>query len=410
MGREKFFTLLAKPTYACNMCCPQCYLKYERTSRKGTMDDNILKALILKAAKVNVDYLNLQWIGGESLLVGTEFYQKAIDLIREYSGSNIYIDQWIQTNASLINDEWIQFLCENRERIHLSISFEVTRELQEKLRPMHTGASSFELVKKRIKLLNENNVPYGVLSVITNDTVKTEPTDWLKAVVDLGIKAIGLQICYQDFFWGDIENTYLCMDWINKLFQAQAQYNQRTDKENCIVIRESLYLYHLLRETTVRYTSCHNSSVVCSDYLLTVDMNGDVYGYCDAFMGTNDGDESFLLGNVAEDEFETIFLSEKYKNVRKIMLQGKLECQNCDVVNFCNGGCSLFKGRMVKNGRLIPFSHNNYCVIQKRLFSYLKNIPQRLLLRDIYWFYENNAHLPTPLDLNMRCPHKTETL
>jgi len=392
---HEYFTLLAKPTYACNMKCPKCYLELEREKKKGIMTDEVLTALISKACNLKAKYISIQWIGGESLLVGIDFYKKAAELISYYSKQDTYMDQCIQTNASLINDDWIAFLKEY-PNIFLSISFEVTRELQEKLRPMSKDQSSYDSVKQSIQLLNKNNIPYGVLTVITKETLDINPKEWISHVIDLGIKSIGLQICYQDFYWGDLEDTKKCMDWIDQLFNEQSDYNQYANTiYDCLIIRESYYLYNIMRNLSICSCSCHNSISACSQYLMTVDVDGDIYGFCDAFMGTNDPANNFFLGNVVRDEFSSIVSSKAYNDIQKFMTNERKVCEDCDIYNLCHGGCPLFRSKNIKDGILIPSKNqSNYCKIQNSLFKYIFNITKRPLLRKIYHFLEEYETLP----------------
>jgi len=118
--------VMAKPIgAACNLRCSYCYyLDKESLSPKNSsnrMSDATLELFIEQ-------YINAQpgeqvlftWHGGEPLLLGVEYYRKALRLQRTY-GRNRQIDNVLQTNGVLLTDEWCEFFKENNFLIGVSI-------------------------------------------------------------------------------------------------------------------------------------------------------------------------------------------------------------------------------------------------------------------------------------------------
>jgi uncharacterized protein len=361
------------------------------------MKNHILEALISNACRINSKNLSFQWIGGESLLVGIDFYKKALELSNKYKKKKTYVDHNIQTNGTLIDKRWIDFFKKHRE-FSLSLSFEITRELQNRLRARNgkIQKGTYDSLTNIIQGINSAGIELGVLSVITPLTLKTDPEKWLSSAVNSGVRRVGLQLSYHHSYWGKLTQVAQYLEWIHRLFLAQARYNENVeDPLDFFTIRESYYIYNLIRNPNRKSSSCHNVNRPCTDYLFTVDVDGEIFSHCDAFMGLMDKNFDFRMGNVLTDDFNAIFSSEKYMKVRRAFWEEKSSCNSCLFHILCQGGCPIFKTRIPKRGQLLPIKDSkSYCQLQKGLLSYARDLKKRNLIRKAYRFLENKNSLP----------------
>jgi radical SAM protein with 4Fe4S-binding SPASM domain len=143
-------------------------------------------------------------------------------------------------------------------------------------------------------------------------------------------------------------------------------------------LRESLYLYNKL--TGVRddgWTgSCHHSASLCGQYFWTIDVDGSVYGMCDAFMA-EDVVTEFRLGNVLECDLQDIKNTDAFAVLteRQYGLKHSQTCRDCSVYGYCKGGCPAFKS---ERNMLRSFSGDSvYCAYTRAFFGHLLDPARR---------------------------------
>ncbi|HEY4787198.1 MAG TPA: radical SAM protein, partial [Bacteroidales bacterium] len=120
------FQVMAKPmSSTCNLNCTYCYYleKEKLYANTGSyrMNDAVLESFIKQYIEAqDVPVVSFIWQGGEPTLKGVEFYRKAVELQKKYAGGR-KIKNSLQTNGTLLNDEWCTFLKENNFLVGISI-------------------------------------------------------------------------------------------------------------------------------------------------------------------------------------------------------------------------------------------------------------------------------------------------
>jgi uncharacterized protein len=147
VNRHREYQVFVKPVgAACNLRCSYCYYNVPVAdsggSRAAVMQDDILEQYI----KQNIEAagggpVNFAWHGGEPTLAGVSFYRKAVALQREYSRPGVVITNGIQTNGTLIDDEWCRFLATGNFAVGISI--DGPGELHDYHRKTANGRGSF---------------------------------------------------------------------------------------------------------------------------------------------------------------------------------------------------------------------------------------------------------------------------
>ena len=178
------FHLMAKPVGAsCNLRCDYCfYLDKERFySARPRMSDEVLEQYI-KAyiASQDVDHISFAWQGVEPTLMGLDFFRRALALQKQYAGGKT-IENAMQTNGTLLDDQWCEML--NRERFLVGISIDGPTALHDRYRRDAGNEGSFARVMRGLELLKKHKVEFNTLTVI-NDLNASRPLemyDFLKA-------------------------------------------------------------------------------------------------------------------------------------------------------------------------------------------------------------------------------------
>lgn len=184
--------VMAKPAGSlCNLRCKYCYylekshLYNEQKNR--VMTDELLEKFVKEyiESQLTPDVL-FTWHGGEPLMRPVSFYRRALELQRIYGGGR-RIDNCIQTNATLIDDEWCRFFRENNFLVGVSI--DGPQEFHDEYRRTATRRPTFRQVMKGIDLLNRYGVEWNALAVV-NDFNADYPLDFYHFFKEIGCRYI----------------------------------------------------------------------------------------------------------------------------------------------------------------------------------------------------------------------------
>ncbi|MES2260218.1 MAG: anaerobic sulfatase maturase [Pseudomonadota bacterium] len=165
--------LMAKPIGPlCNLACDYCfYLEKEQMfppREKFRMADDVLRAYVRRyiAAQPSAE-VEFTWQGGEPTLLGLDFFRRARAYQRELAGGKT-IRNSLQTNGTLLDDDWCRFLA--AEDFTVGLSIDGPREIHDLHRPDKQGRSSFDEVMRGLRLLLRHQVKVNVLVTVTRDS------------------------------------------------------------------------------------------------------------------------------------------------------------------------------------------------------------------------------------------------
>lgn len=166
--------VMAKPIGSvCNLSCEYCYYleksKLHNTSSQ-IMSDEVLELFIREyiQSQTTLEVL-FTWHGGEPLLRPISFYEKVLELQQRYAGSR-RIANCIQTNGTLLTDEWCEFL--RRNNFLVGISIDGPEHLHDTLRRTTRGEGSFRDVMRGLRLLAKHHVEWNAMATVNSANVK----------------------------------------------------------------------------------------------------------------------------------------------------------------------------------------------------------------------------------------------
>ncbi len=165
------FHIMTKPIGPlCNLDCSYCfYLEKEKLypgAAQWAMPPEILERYIseyIAAQPPDTPEIHFAWQGGEPTLLGVDFFRNVIALQQKHAPGKI-VRNALQTNATLINDEWAAFLAENNFLVGVSI--DGPRELHDCYRVDKGQAPTFDRVLRGITHLKAHNVEFNTLTVV----------------------------------------------------------------------------------------------------------------------------------------------------------------------------------------------------------------------------------------------------
>jgi uncharacterized protein len=161
--------VLAKPTGAiCNLDCKYCFFLSKEMLYPGDrfrMSDELLKTYIQQLLESQpLGELNIAWQGGEPTLMGIDFFRRAIVYVEKYRKPGQSVLHTIQTNGTLLTDEWCAFFSEHRFLVGLSV--DGPKPMHDAYRVDKRGRGSFDDVMRAYDALRRYNVDVNILCTI----------------------------------------------------------------------------------------------------------------------------------------------------------------------------------------------------------------------------------------------------
>jgi uncharacterized protein len=163
------FHVMAKPTGAiCNLDCKYCFFLSKEELYPGShfrMKDHVLESYIRQTIEAHsAPEVTIAWQGGEPTLMGLEFFRKSIEIEKKCQKPGTTIQNTLQTNGTLLNDEWCTFFRQNNFLIGLSI--DGPREMHDAFRVDKGGQPTFDKVMHGARLMQKHRVEFNVLTTV----------------------------------------------------------------------------------------------------------------------------------------------------------------------------------------------------------------------------------------------------
>lgn len=169
-GRNYTFHTMIKPHgAACNLNCKYCFYLHKsdllEQENNPVMSDEVLEQHIRQYIGAQTgDRVVFSWQGGESTLLGINFFRKVVKLQSKYKKESQVIENDLQTNGTLLNEEWMVFLKENG--FHVGLSIDGPRQFHDQHRLDKGGNSTFDKVMRAASLLRKYDIPFAALCVV----------------------------------------------------------------------------------------------------------------------------------------------------------------------------------------------------------------------------------------------------
>lgn len=328
------FQIFVKPVGAhCNLSCSYCYyLRNESLypgKHKVIMDiDTLEKYVIQHIMASSEQVINFLWHGGEPLLAGIDFYKTVLLLQKKHKPAGSEIINGIQTNGTLLNDDWCRLLAENK--FIIGISMDGPGEMHNKFRRTGDDRGTFRKVILGYELLRQYGITPEILCVVNSDNVDY-PLIVYKYFRELGAKYITFLPLVEPEVGrssGASNNSVPAIKFGQFLSAIFDEWVEKDIGEIKIQIFEEAARTAFNQEHTlcIFKENCGGVPVV--------EHTGDFYS-CDHYVN-----KSHLLGNI-RDHSLTYFLDSNEQKTFGFAKSLTLPeyCKVCDVRSMCNGEC-----------------------------------------------------------------------
>lgn len=294
------------------------------------MDDDLLRRYIRgHMAACRGQQVHFSWHGGEPTLLGIEYFKRIVQFQKQCCPPEKTIQNTIQTNGTLINDQWAKFFADNG--FGVGISLDGPAELHNEYRKTPQGKPTFDATMKGYQILVEYGVPIDLLCVV-NDCNVMYPLQLYRFFKEIGATHLSFlplvepqphdseTVASERSVPAEAFGAFLCVifdEW-------------KSDDIGRIKVQ--------IFEEALR-TAFHQEHSLClfrpvCGAIPVLEQNGDVYA-CDHYVKP-----TWKIGNIKENSLEEILQSEKLQHFgmgKKAQLPEI--CMRCEVVSMCNGEC-----------------------------------------------------------------------
>ena len=332
------FHLLTKPTGAiCNLDCSYCFFLSKEELYPDSafrMGDDLLETYIRQLLESHADdEVTVAWQGGEPTMMRLPFFARSVELVHKHKRPHQRIEYTIQTNGTLLDDEWGAFLKEHDFLVGISI--DGPREMHDTYRVDKGGKPTFDRVMAGLDVLKRHEVRWNALTTVhqANEDHGREVYTFLRDELEANFAQfipIVERASHGPIPHGDqvTERSVSPSGYGRFLIEVFEEWVRR-DVGRVYV---QMFDTSLANWLGVSGALCVHSET-CGT-ALALEHNGDVYS-CDHFV-----EPDHLLGNIEQTHLLDLVASPQqvaFGLAKRDSLPG--QCRSCDVRFACHGGC-----------------------------------------------------------------------
>lgn len=353
MMNDNIATPFAKPLYVmlkpagahCNLACKYCYYLekshlYQNTPRH-LMTDEMLEQFTREYIEAQtMPQVLFTWHGGEPLMRSIDFYKKALALQKKYAHGK-QIDNVIQTNGTLLTDEWCEFFAQNHWLVGISI--DGPQEYHDHYRVTPAGKPSWEKVMQGISLLKKHRVEWNAMAVV-NAYNAEHPLEFYHFFRDNGCQYLQFTPIVERLTEHEDGRTLASLADDREIPLADASVTPAQWGNFLCTIFDD-WVRHDVGKMFVEIFDCTLANWmgvlpgICAyskecGHAGVMEHNGDVYS-CDHFVFPE-----YKLGNIREQSLIDMLYGEKQQAFSRLKHTSlPRQCKECDMEFACHGEC-----------------------------------------------------------------------
>lgn len=346
--------VMLKPAGAhCNLACKYCYYleknKLYPTAQRHLMSNEMLEQFTREYIEAQtMSQVLFTWHGGEPLLRSIDFYRKALSLQQKYAGGR-RIDNVIQTNGTLLTDEWCEFFAQNHWLVGISIDGQ--QPDHDHYRLTAAGKPSWKKVMQGIKLLKKHGVEWNAMAVVNAYNVN-HPMEFYRFFKENGCQFLQFTPIVERLTRHEDGRTLASLADKNEIPLSEASVTpEQWGYFLCAIFDE--WVRKDVGKIFVEIFDCTLanwmgiSPGICAyskecGHAGVMEHNGDVYS-CDHFVFPE-----YKLGNIRDHSLIDMLYGEQQQEFSRLKHSSlPRQCKECDMEFACHGECP--KNRFMKD-------------------------------------------------------------
>ncbi len=396
--KHRFHAMVKPVGSMCNLDCTYCYYLHKQDlmqqPRQPRMAEGMLERHIRQYIEAQTgDAVTFSWQGGEPTILGLDFFRQVVALQARYRKRGQRIENDLQTNGTLLDEEWATFL--KQHDFLVGLSCDGPQELHDRYRYTKGGTDTHAKVVAAARLLQAHDVPFAALCVVNRENA-TQPLEVYRFLTrELGAWRVQLISCVEPRVFHDVAPQR----WNPALLPIVGTPQARPGAPDSVVTDWSVdpddwgaflcavwddwyandygRVHVDLFETAVAQSmGLPSQRCISAEFCgkgLAVEHDGDVFS-CDHYVYPE-----YRLGNIAEVHLGTMAYSERQKRFgfakRDTLPQ---DCRRCPHLKLCWGECP--KNRLVRT----PSGEaglNYLCPGLKKFYTHIRRDMPQILQR-----------------------------
>ena len=346
-------SIMIKPASSlCNLRCRYCFYHDVSEIRDvksfGVMSPETADRLIEKALKfADGESIAFAFQGGEPLIAGLDYFKHFVKRTAQLNSQKSPIYFSIQTNGTLVTEEWAEFFHDNGFLVGLSLDGDFKNN---SFRVDENRENAFYKILRAAEIFKRCNVDFNILTVLTGRCAENidEIYSFFKSK---GFKYLQFIPCLRPFgdkseselYMTDEQYAYFLIHGFNHYVKdyVRGQYTSIRYFDNLM----HLYLGNQTEQCGMLGHCMHQ---------FVAEGNGNIYP-CDFYCT-----DEWLLGNINDEgeSFDTLAHSEKAIDFLKESIAVPEKCKKCKYFSLCRaGGCKRTR------------EDRDYCEAYKKFFA-----------------------------------------
>jgi uncharacterized protein len=350
--------LVVQPTPFCNIDCRYCYLT-DRTNKAVVAETTLLNLFQqVFASGWAQEGLSVVWHAGEPMVLPIAFYRRAFALIDGLKPTGLSVTHSFQTNGTLIDDAWCDFITE--ANISVGVSIDGPRQFHDRNRVTRSGRGTFDKTVAGVRRLRRHDLPFHVISVLTSESLAS-PHEMFDFYLAEGIE----HVCFnveesegdhrsQSFAAAGIEDAYY--RFLSEFWRLSAAHPGKL---------------HFIREiddaqrNVMRPNEAPFFNQLATPFAITsMDWTGNIATFSPELLGLKNADyDDFILGNINRDRLVELANRPLLARMHADIDAGVALCrETCEYFSVCGGGEPVNK--LFENGSFAT-AETVYCRMTK---------------------------------------------
>ncbi|MBO5762728.1 MAG: anaerobic sulfatase maturase [Lentisphaeria bacterium] len=325
------FSLLVKPvSFDCNLRCDYCfYLKKEEFfgCGKHLMSRQTLEKMISGFLRTPQPLHAFGWQGGEPTTAGLDFFREAVRLMEQYGRGGVRVSNALQTNGTLLDDEWAAFL--KQYHFLVGVSLDGPAMLHDLHRKDAAGQGSHGRVLRGIDALRRHGVQYNILTLVNRDAAQQPLTVYRYLRDEMQTQFHQYIECVETAPDGSLQpyalTPELWGEFLCRIFDEWYQYDLQ---------RVSVRLFDAVLNKLVLGTPNSCAMSRCCNHYLVIEHDGSIYP-CELFV-----QPEYRLGKVGDRALEKFLILPEMRAFSREKAAVPPECAACRYYRFCAGDCT----------------------------------------------------------------------
>ncbi|WP_296136601.1 anaerobic sulfatase maturase [uncultured Tessaracoccus sp.] len=353
MTRTLPFSLLAKPTgAACNLDCTYCFFLSKELLHDGDqrMGPEVLHAYLSQYLASQPDgEVTIAWQGGEPTMRGLDFFEDAVRVAREVARPTQQVTHSIQTNGTLLDDRWGEFLA--RERFLVGLSIDGPQPIHDAYRVNRAGRGTHAQVIRGWEVLRRHDVDVNILCTVHAANQDHGPEVYRYFRDELGatflqfipvverVPAADLAVAERG--WKDDDGTRILYRQAGDAVTSRSVEPEAFGRFLCGIWDE--WIRHdvgrvFVQHFDVALSNLFGQSMLCvhapeCGRALAIEHDGTVYA-CDHYV-----EPGHARGSVLERDLTDMVLDPAQRAFGRAKADLTAQCRRCPVRWACHGGC-----------------------------------------------------------------------